>query len=85
VAFSGGGDSTALFFLLLEQNIPFDIAHVNYQTREQSNAKSLQPRIIKSFLALHVNLKILILSTMPEKSVTHFLNVSFKNMATLPF
>jgi len=39
VAFSGGGDSTALFFLLLEQNIPFDIAHVNYQTRAQSNAE----------------------------------------------
>ena len=39
LAFSGGGDSTALFFLLLEQDIPFDIAHVNYQTREQSNAE----------------------------------------------
>ncbi|ARU47720.1 tRNA(Ile)-lysidine synthase [Sulfurospirillum diekertiae] len=39
LAFSGGGDSTALFFLLLEQNIPFDIAHVNYQTREQSDVE----------------------------------------------
>lgn len=39
LAFSGGGDSTALFFLLLAYNIPFDIAHVNYQTREQSNAE----------------------------------------------
>ena len=39
LAFSGGGDSTALFFLLLEHKIPFDIAHVNYQTREQSNAE----------------------------------------------
>lgn len=39
LAFSGGGDSTALFFLLKEYNIPFDIAHVNYQTREQSNAE----------------------------------------------
>ena len=37
LAFSGGGDSTALFFLLLEHNIPFDIAHVNYQTRPQSD------------------------------------------------
>ena len=37
LAFSGGGDSTALFFLLLEQDIPFDIAHVNYQTRPQSD------------------------------------------------
>lgn len=40
LAFSGGGDSTALFFLLLEKHIPFDIAHVNYQTRAQSNAEA---------------------------------------------
>jgi len=36
LAFSAGGDSTALFFLLKEQNIPFDIAHVNYNTRATS-------------------------------------------------
>ena len=36
LAFSGGVDSTALFFLLMEENIPFDIALVNYNTREQS-------------------------------------------------
>jgi tRNA(Ile)-lysidine synthase len=36
LAFSGGVDSTALFFLLLRENIPFDIAHVNYHTRAQS-------------------------------------------------
>ncbi len=36
LAFSGGVDSTALFFLLLKQNIKFDIAIVNYNEREQS-------------------------------------------------
>lgn len=36
LAFSGGVDSSALFFMLLEQNIDFDIAIVNYNTREQS-------------------------------------------------
>ncbi|XOB61886.1 tRNA lysidine(34) synthetase TilS [Campylobacterota bacterium DY0563] len=36
LAFSAGIDSTALFFLLLEKNIPFDIAIVNYNVREQS-------------------------------------------------
>ncbi|MFT5836496.1 MAG: tRNA(Ile)-lysidine synthase [Sulfurimonas sp.] len=36
LAFSGGADSTALFFLLLEQNINFDIAIVNYNQRQQS-------------------------------------------------
>ncbi|MBU1668822.1 tRNA lysidine(34) synthetase TilS [bacterium] len=36
LAFSAGVDSSALFFLLLEYNIPFDIALVNYGLRKQS-------------------------------------------------
>ena len=36
LAFSAGGDSTALFFLLLENNIDFDIAIVDYNLREES-------------------------------------------------
>ncbi len=36
LAFSAGGDSTALFFLLLKFDIKFDIAIVNYNTRKQS-------------------------------------------------
>lgn len=36
LAFSAGGDSTALFFLLLENDIAFDIAIVDYGVREQS-------------------------------------------------
>jgi len=36
LAFSAGVDSSALFFLLLENNIKFDIAIVNYGIREQS-------------------------------------------------
>lgn len=36
LAFSAGIDSTALFFLLLEKNIPFDIAIVNYNLREEA-------------------------------------------------
>ena len=36
LAFSAGIDSSALFFLLLEHNIKFDIAIVNYGVREQS-------------------------------------------------
>lgn len=54
LAFSGGGDSTALFFLLLEQNIAFDVAFVNYKTREQSDeeeayAKELCQRYHKHY------------------------------------
>ena len=37
LAFSAGVDSSALFFLLLEHNISFDIALVNYGTRENSD------------------------------------------------
>jgi tRNA(Ile)-lysidine synthase len=40
LAFSGGVDSTALFFLLVCEDIPFDIAHVNYRTREQSEREA---------------------------------------------
>lgn len=36
LAFSGGADSTALFFLLLKHDTPFDIAIVDYGVREQS-------------------------------------------------
>ncbi len=36
LAFSGGVDSTALFFILLSKNIKFDIAIVDYGQREQS-------------------------------------------------
>lgn len=37
LAFSAGVDSSALLFLLLEHDIPFDIAMVNYRTREASD------------------------------------------------
>ncbi len=36
LAFSAGVDSSALFFLLIEHNIPFDIAIVDYGVRPQS-------------------------------------------------
>jgi len=36
LAFSGGIDSTALFFLLENQNIPFDIAIIDYEQRDSS-------------------------------------------------
>lgn len=62
LAFSAGVDSTALFFLLLEQNIPFDIAIVNYNTREQSHtevqyAKELALKYNKKIFLKDVKLK----------------------------
>ena len=52
LAFSAGVDSSALFFILLEHNINFDIAIVNYGLREQakqevSYAKELADRYSK--------------------------------------
>jgi len=37
LAYSAGIDSSALFYILLENGIKFDIALVNYQTRSNSN------------------------------------------------
>jgi tRNA(Ile)-lysidine synthase len=41
LAYSGGVDSTALFFLLLDSNINFDIAIVNYGQRQQAKQEIL--------------------------------------------
>ena len=56
LAFSAGVDSTALFFLLLEENIPFDIAIVDYNLREQSKKEICYARE----LAIKYNKKIFI-------------------------
>jgi len=40
LAFSAGIDSTALYHLLKQEDIPFDIALVNYKTRPQSDAEA---------------------------------------------
>lgn len=41
LAFSAGSDSSALFFMLKEFGIDFDIALVNYKTRAQSDEEQL--------------------------------------------
>ena len=44
LAFSAGVDSSALFFLLIDNHIPFDIALVNYGTRENSDKEEAHAR-----------------------------------------
>lgn len=61
LAFSAGVDSTALFFILLNQNIPFDIAIVDYNVRVQSKlevnyAKELASRYNKKCFTKEVKL-----------------------------
>ena len=46
LAFSSGIDSSALFFLLLENNINFDIALVNYGTRNNSNTEEAHAKAL---------------------------------------
>ena len=53
LAFSGGVDSTALFHLLLENNIAFDTAHVNYHTRATSDNEALSAQDLAQSNNLH--------------------------------
>ena len=53
LAFSGGVDSTALFHLLLENGIAFDIAHVNYNTRENSGTEAASAEHLAQSHKLH--------------------------------
>ncbi|MFC2073513.1 tRNA lysidine(34) synthetase TilS [Campylobacterota bacterium] len=46
LAFSAGIDSSALFFLLLKHNISFDIALVNYGTRENSETEEAHAKAL---------------------------------------
>lgn len=64
LALSGGVDSSALFFLLLEEGIPFDVACVNYQTRPNSDKEALH---VKNLATKH-NKKSYILTCKLKKS-----------------
>lgn len=46
LAFSAGIDSSALFFLLIENNISFDIAIVDYGLREESKQEMLHAKAL---------------------------------------
>ena len=64
LAFSAGIDSSALFFLLIEKDIPFDIAIVNYNLRVQSNDEvSYAKELAKKY-----NKEIFIFDTIIENS-----------------
>lgn len=61
LAFSGGVDSSALFFILLENKIPFDIAIVDYNIRKESKeevayAKELAKKYNKEIFIKEVKL-----------------------------
>jgi tRNA(Ile)-lysidine synthase len=63
LAFSAGIDSSALFFLLLQENINFDIAIVNYNMRKESKdelqyAKELALKYNKKIFYKEIELKL---------------------------
>lgn len=56
LAFSGGADSTALFFTLLEHKIPFDIAIVHYGLRAQADEEVLYAQELAAIHGLRCHL-----------------------------
>jgi len=66
LAFSAGVDSSALFFLLIENNIAFDIALVNYGTRDNSNKEEAHAK------ALAEKYNLTCYSIKAPKFTTHF-------------
>ena len=46
LAFSYGSDSTALFYLLERENIIFDMALINYKTRQNSDLEEEEARLL---------------------------------------
>ena len=56
LAFSHGLDSTALFYLLLEANVPFDIALVNYGMREQAKEEEEAARALAAKYGLQAHI-----------------------------
>ena len=64
LAFSYGSDSSALFYLLMQEKIDFDLVMINYKTRKNSDLEELKAKE----LALKWNKKIFIQSAPLFKS-----------------
>lgn len=44
LAFSYGSDSSALFYLLMQEKIDFDLVMINYKTRKNSDLEELKAK-----------------------------------------
>lgn len=84
LAFSAGVDSSALFFLLLENNIKFDIAIVDYGVREQSKKEVAHAKALakKHKLFCH-NIKAPKFDTHFEKRARDFRYEFFDSLVTI--
>jgi tRNA(Ile)-lysidine synthase len=68
LAFSGGADSTALFYLLHDAGIAFDIALVNYHTRKESDQEAAFARELANRYGLRCFIDD---ARVPEKNFEH--------------
>lgn len=58
LAFSYGSDSTALFYALLEQDISFDLAMINYKKRLQSDIEQKEAELLAKRFQKKIFIKI---------------------------
>ena len=84
MAFSAGVDSSALFFLLIENNIKFDIAIVDYGVREQSNEEVAHAKALaKKYKLFCHSIKAPIFDTHFEKQARDFRYDFFDSLVTI--
>lgn len=84
LAFSAGVDSSALFFLLLEHGISFDIALVNYGTRDSSDEEELHAkRLAKEYKLYCHSISAPQFSTHFEKQARDFRYQFFESLITI--
>jgi len=84
LAFSSGVDSSALFFLLLENHIKFDIAIVNYGTRKESDTEEAHAKALakKHKLFCH-SIKAPVFHSHFEKQARDFRYEFFESLITI--
>jgi len=84
LAFSAGVDSSALFFLLIEHNIKFDIAIVNYGTREASNQEEAHAQALaKKYKLFCHSIKAPLFHSDFEKQARDFRYEFFESLITI--
>jgi len=84
LAFSAGLDSSALFFLLIENNIKFDIAIVDYGMREQSNEEVAHAKALaKKYKLFCHSIKAPLFDTHFEKQARDFRYDFFDSLVTI--
>ena len=84
MAFSAGLDSSALFFLLLENNIKFDIAIVDYGVREQSKEEVAHAKALaKKYKLFCHNIQAPLFDTHFEKQARDFRYEFFESLVAI--